>query len=63
MGYGDQQVKDLQETINRAECDAVVSGTPIDLNRVLKANKPLVRVRYDLKVREGESLESLLSKF
>ncbi len=63
MGYGDQQVKDLQETINRADCDVVVSGTPIDLNRVLKANKPLVRVRYDLKVREGASLEDLLSKF
>ena len=63
MGYGDEQVKDLEETINRAECDVVVSGTPIDLNRVLKANKPLIRVRYDLKVREGTSLEDLLKKF
>lgn len=63
MGYGSQQVADLQETINRAECDVVVSGTPIDLNRVLKANKPIIRVRYDLKVREGASLEELLSKF
>jgi predicted GTPase len=63
MGYGNHQVKDLQETINRADCDVVVSGTPIDLNRVLKANKPLVRVRYDLKVREGQSLEELLGRF
>jgi predicted GTPase len=63
MGYGDEQVKDLEETINRAKCDVVVSGTPIDLNRVLKANKPLIRVRYDLKVREGSSLEDLLKKF
>ena len=63
MGYGNHQVKDLQDTINRADCDVVVSGTPIDLSRVLKANKPLIRVRYDLKVREGTSLEELLSKF
>lgn len=63
MGYGNHQVKDLQDTINSADCDAVVSGTPIDLNRVLKANKPIVRVRYSLKVRNGGSLEELLSKF
>ena len=63
MGYGNHQVQDLQETINRAKCDVVVSGTPIDLRRVLKANKPLIRVRYDLKVREGTSLEELLAKF
>lgn len=63
MGYGSQQVKDLEDTINRAQCDVVVSGTPIDLKRVLKANKPLVRVRYDLKVRQGDSLEALLKKF
>ena len=63
MGYGNHQVRDLQETINRADCDVVVSGTPIDLNRVLKANKPIVRVRYDLKVREGISLEELLDKY
>jgi predicted GTPase len=63
MGYGNHQVKDLQDTINAADCDVVVSGTPIDLNRVLKANKPLVRVRYDLKVKEGVSLEELLKQF
>jgi len=64
MGYGDQQVKDLQDTINAAKCDVVVSGTPIDLNRVLKANKPLVRVRYDLQVLKGEtSLETVLKSF
>ena len=63
MGYGGEQINDLQETINRADCDIVVSGTPIDLNRVLKANKPIVRVSYDLKIREGASLADLLKQF
>ncbi|MEM0342960.1 MAG: cyclic 2,3-diphosphoglycerate synthase [Thermoplasmata archaeon] len=63
MGYGNQQVKDLEETINAADCDVVVSGTPIDLNRVLKANKPVVRVRYELKVLDSPSLEELVAKF
>ena len=64
MGYGNHQVKDLQDTINATKCDVVVSGTPIDLNRVLKANKPLIRVRYDLQVLKGETkLEDILSQF
>jgi len=48
MGYGDQQVKDLEETINNTDCDAVVIATPIDLNRLVKINKPNTRVYYDL---------------
>ena len=48
MGYGDQQVKDLEKTINRTPCDAVIIGTPIDLNRLVKIKKPTVRVRYEL---------------
>jgi len=63
MGYGAQQVKDLQATINAAKCDVVVSGTPIDLNRVLKANKPIIRVRYDLEVLGTPTLEDILKKF
>ena len=63
MGYGPTQVRELQETINAAKCDVVVSGTPIDLNRVLKANKPLIRVRYDLEILDGYTLEDLLKKF
>jgi predicted GTPase len=64
MGYGEHQVKDLQATINAAKCDVVVSGTPIDLNRVLKANKPIIRVRYDLEILKGEiPLEELVKKF
>jgi len=63
MGYGDLQIKDLQQTINAAKCDVVVSGTPIDLNRVLKANKPIIRVRYELQVLGQPSLEEVLKKF
>ena len=47
MGYGEQQVKDLEATINACECDRVVSATPIDLTRLVKLEKPILRVRYD----------------
>src|SRR5699024_4166734 len=40
MGYGDQQLQDLEETINNAECDTVIIGTPIDLNLVISIHKP-----------------------
>jgi predicted GTPase len=49
MGYGDQQIAELEETIRRTPCDVVVIGTPIDLSRVLKIDKVTVRVRYDLR--------------
>ncbi|OJX47301.1 MAG: GTPase [Chloroflexi bacterium 44-23] len=48
MGYGADQMKDLEETINNMDVDLVVSGTPIDLSRIIKINKPLQRVRYEL---------------
>lgn len=48
MGYGDQQVKDLEATIDKTPCDAVVIATPIDLTRIVKINKPTVKVGYDL---------------
>ena len=48
MGYGEQQLRDLEATINACDCDAVIIGTPIDLNRVIKINKPSTRVFYDL---------------
>jgi predicted GTPase len=63
MGYGNHQVKDLEETINATKCDVVVSGTPIDLNRVLKANKPIIRVRYELQVLGEPKLEEVLAKY
>lgn len=60
MGYGDQQIKDLEETINRTDCDSVVIGTPIDLSRILKINKPSTRVMYELHELGTNTLESVL---
>ncbi len=48
MGYGDEQVEELENTINAVPCDVVVAGTPIDITRIIKVNKPMVRARYDL---------------
>jgi predicted GTPase len=48
MGYGDEMTRDLEETINKSDVDLVISATPIDLTRIIKINKPLQRVRYEL---------------
>jgi predicted GTPase len=63
MGYGDEQVADLEKTINAVECDAVVIGTPIDLSRIVKIDKPTVRVSYELQEIGTPNLEQLLAKF
>jgi predicted GTPase len=63
MGYGDEQVKELEKTINAAEADVVVIGTPIDLTRVVKINKPTVRVRYDLQEIGKPTLDDVLRDF
>lgn len=48
MGYSDQQIADLEATIDAVDCDLVLIGTPFDLPRLLEVNKPTVRVRYDI---------------
>jgi predicted GTPase len=63
MGYTDQQIKELEETINAADCDVVVSGTPIDLRRILTVDKPVVRVRYELLEIGRPNLDDILSDF
>ncbi len=63
MGYGEQQLKDLETTINNTECDAVVIGTPIDLNRIIKINKPNTRVYYDLQEIGNPNLEEIVDDF
>lgn len=60
MGYGDEQMKDLQETINKTDCDSVIIGTPIDLGRILKINKPSTRVRYELQEIGSLTIEKVL---
>jgi predicted GTPase len=62
MGYGDDQVRDLEATINNTPCDAVVSGTPVDLNRLIKVDKPLIRVQYELKARGKPDLVDVLKE-
>jgi len=61
MGYGDEQIKDLQETINKTDCDSVIIGTPIDLGRILKINKPSTRVRYELQEIGSLTIEKVLA--
>ena len=63
MGYGAQQLKDLEATINKTECDTVIIGTPIDLNRIIKIKKPTTRVHYDLAEIGLPDLKGVLEKF
>ena len=62
MGYGERQIKELETTINNAEVDLVIIGTPIDLARLMKINKPTQRVRYELQVIGQPTLEDLLKE-
>jgi predicted GTPase len=63
MGYGAKQLKDLEATINRTACDAVVIGTPIDLNRIIKIKKPSTRVFYNLQEIGKPDLADLIEGF
>lgn len=62
MGYGADQMKDLEDTINQSDVDLVLSGTPIDLTRVIKVNKPLQRVRYELQEIGQPTLTEILKE-
>ncbi len=63
MGYGKQQIAELEETINAADCDAVLAATPIDLKRLINVNKPVIRVRYGVGKDIEGGLEKLLDEF
>ena len=63
MGYGEQQIRDLEATINNTDCDSVVIGTPIDLSRVININKPSTRVNYDLQEIGYPDLGDVLDDF
>lgn len=60
MGYGKQQMKDLEETIVKTECEAVIIGTPIDLRRVITIKQPSVRVTYELQEIGHPTLDDVL---
>ncbi len=63
MGYSDKQIEDLRKTIEESDCDVVVSGTPIDITRVLDTDKPIVHVKYELEVQDEGELETILDGF
>ena len=63
MGYGEEQLKDLEKTINNTECDSVIIGTPIDLSRVININKPYTRVHYELDEVGTPDLKTILDEF
>ena len=63
MGYGDEQLKDLETTINNTDCDTVVIGTPIDLSRIINIKKPSTRVFYYLQEIGNPNLNDILEDF
>ena len=60
MGYGEAQMKELEQTIANADVDLVLIGTPIDLTRIMKIDKPTQRVRYELQEIGQPTLADLL---
>ena len=63
MGYAADQTKDLEDSINRTDCDCVIIGTPINLSRIIKIRKPIARVFYDLAEISKPNLEDILENF
>lgn len=63
MGYGDEQVSDLEKTVANCDADAVVIGTPIDLNRIINIDKPNTRVTYDLEEIGSPKMMDILKSF
>ena len=62
MGYSPEQVRDLETTINRTDCDLVIPATPVDLTQLIDLNKPTVRVRYEYKDHGSPTLEEVLKE-
>lgn len=60
VGYGAAQIRDLEETINRVDCDLVLIGTPVDLGRLVRVNKPCQRVTYELRERGRPTIADVL---
>jgi predicted GTPase len=61
MGYSAEQLKELEDAVNKTDCDVVLSGTPIDLKRIINPNKPVVRVHYRLQEKSRPDLEAVLA--
>jgi predicted GTPase len=63
IGYAKKQIRELEETINNSDCDLVISGTPIDITRILSSGKPIIRVKYGVGEETGKELESIVMGF
>jgi predicted GTPase len=63
MGYGRKQMKELEQTINNSNVDIVLSGTPIDINRVIKSGKTIIRVKYGVGEETYKELEKIIADF
>ena len=63
MGYSSEQIRELEETINKTDCDLVVLGTPTDLTRFMSINKPSVKIKYEIREITKPNLEDILRKF
>ena len=59
----DQQIRDMEETLNNAECDIIIDGSPIDLGKLINSNKPIVRVKYDIQNIDSPTIEEVLDDF
>ncbi|OFZ23096.1 MAG: GTPase [Bdellovibrionales bacterium RIFOXYA1_FULL_36_14] len=62
MGYGEEQMRDLEKAINKTDCDLVIIGTPIDLGKIINIKKPSVRVTYELGDKATQQLGEILKK-
>jgi predicted GTPase len=62
-GYGGEMLKDMEETVNAVDCDAVIVGTPIDLARIIDIKKPSTRVYYDLQEIGRPNFTDILDDF
>lgn len=63
MGYNDQQIKDMEETLNKSRCDLIINGSPIDLAKLINSNKPIVTVTYDIEAVSSPTIEEVLDEF
>jgi len=63
MGYTDQQIEDLEKTLNNIKADVILNGSPIDLTKLIKANKPIVKVTYDIEAVKEPTIEEVLDNF
>ncbi len=62
LGYGEKQIKELEKTVNRVDCDFIVSATPVNLSLIIKTKKPIIQVKYELK-EKNRILEKIVEKF